>query len=103
MIHRTAEDWKKFPLILIVDEDHMQVIRDHAWMGINVYAIRDLDLLVEWWNQAIRYAGDQLTREIKDKKLQRFHSALWIRVNMLHPKHFLKFTDITIPELMKKV
>jgi hypothetical protein len=103
MIHRTPEDWKTRPLILLIDHDHLPIVRDTTWLGMNVYEVNIMELLIEWWNNTIRYAGHTQTREIKDKKIQLFHSAVWIRINMLHDNPMLRFVDITIPELMKKV
>jgi hypothetical protein len=102
MIHRTTEDWKHRPMILLIDQDHMRIIKDDTWTGMNLYTVNDLDLLITWWNMTIFYAADRITREIKDKKIQAWHAALWIRINMLHKKHFLRFDDITQPELLKK-
>jgi hypothetical protein len=103
MIHRTNEDREKRPLIYRIDADHLAMGLSSSWMGVNVYAIKDLDLLIEWWNKNIRYSGDPMTKEIKDKRMSDLQSAIWIRINELHPKHLLKFEDITRPELLKKV
>src|SRR5687767_13978670 len=86
-----------------IDRAHMPVIQDESWLGHDVYAIHDINVLIDWWNKNIRYAADQLTREIKDRKLNEFQSALWIRINQLHPKSLLHFADITKPELLKRV
>ena len=102
MIHRTTEDWKKKPLVLLIDQDHLPIVKDETWTGMNLYTVEDLQLLITWWNHTILFAADRITKEIKDKKMQAWHSALWIRINMIHPKHLLRFTDITYPEMLKK-
>ncbi len=81
---------------------HLAVGIDAGWTGVNVYSITDLALLVEWWNKTIRYGGDAITREIADKELAAFNTALWLRINMIHPKQLLSFADITKPELVRQ-
>lgn len=88
---------------LLIDTQHMAIIQDTTWLGMDVHQVTDLNLLIDWWNKTILFAADQKTREINDAGWQRFHSALWIRINALHPKYLLKFDDITKPELLKKV
>lgn len=83
--------------LLLINEAHLPVVKDYTWLGMNVYTVTDLNLLIEWWNSLLKIAE---TRE--DKALIQFSSALWIRVNELHPKVTLRFEDITRPELLKK-
>lgn len=88
---------------LLIDVQHMSIVQDTTWLGMDVHAVMDLELLIDWWNKTILFAADQKTREIKDKGWQQFHAAIWIRINQLHAKQLLKFEDITRPELLKKV
>jgi hypothetical protein len=93
----------RFNRSLLIDEELLAIGIDDTWTGMNVYTVHDLQLLIEWFNKTIRYAGDQLTREVKDNKFKQFHAALWIRINYLHPQYILRFADITHPELLKKI
>lgn len=89
-------------LMFRINTVHLAVGIDESWTGVNVYSITDLALLVEWWNKTIRYGADPITREIADKQLAAFHTALWLRINLIHPKQLLSFADITKPELVRK-
>ncbi|HMU68457.1 MAG TPA: hypothetical protein PKC38_00540 [Chitinophagales bacterium] len=89
-------------LRFVIESAHLVAGIDASWLGVNVYSITDLNKLIEWWNKLIRYAGDPVTREITDRELGRFHSALWVRINMIHPKEHLLFADITDPEFVRR-
>ena len=90
-------------LQLIIQPQHLVIGIDQSWLGVNVYTITDLNVLVEWWNKTIRYAGDPVTKEVKDRNLGHFHSALWVRINLIHPKYQLCMADITDPEMVRRI
>jgi hypothetical protein len=76
---------------------------DRSWIGVNVYKVTDLQLLIEWWNKVIRYAGVNLSKDQRSDDMAHFHAAVWIRINELHPTFRLKFKDITDPDLLRKI
>lgn len=83
--------------------EHAAIGIDRSWVGVNVYQVTDLNVLIEWWNKTIRYAGDPVTKEVTDRKFAHFHSALWVQINLIHPKEHLCFADITDPEMVRRV
>lgn len=75
-----------------INSTHQPVI-DKSWNGVDLMQVSDLDMLVEWWNKLIRYAGAVNT--IREKQLAALQNVLWVRINQVHPKQVLRFEDIT--------
>lgn len=86
-----------------IGREYLPIVQDEIWLGMDIYKVTDINLLITWYNKTILFAADQKTRQLKDLQWQRFHAALWIRINQLHPKELLRFEDITNRELLKRV
>lgn len=81
---------------LLIDESHCSIGIDEMWQGINVHTMTDLSLLIQWYNKVEKTIAASMlpATHPRGKWLQQFSSALWIRINQLHPKLLLKFDDI---------
>jgi len=83
-------------LSYFINHWHCSIGIDEVNVGLNVHSVTDLQILIDWWNAAVRYE-----RNLKDGKtstpnqLQYLLAAIWIRINMIHPKFLLRFEDIT--------
>lgn len=88
---------------LFINQQHTELGIDDVYTGMDVYSITDVQLLVQWWNLVIKKAGALLTNKVQDKGLQAFHSAIWIRINILLPEERLRFEHITERDLLPKL
>lgn len=80
---------------LLITNWHSTLGIDPVYIGLNVYGMTDLDLLIEWINLVGKYMDSLVDgQSSKEKELSLLNAALWIRINQLHPKVLLKFSDI---------
>lgn len=85
---------------LFIDHWHTTFGIGEEFLGLNVYTMSDLQLLIDWWNCTVRYMASLVDgKSSKEKELANLQAALWIRINQLHPKYMLRFSDITFKSL----
>lgn len=93
MVHRIPEDCKHSPLQKEIEVIHLSVVRDTSLIGTDIFSITDLDQLIDWW-----LTGSSLVnpngKDYKTKELTSLIAAIWIQINILHPKCLLKFSDL---------
>lgn len=76
-----------------IEPIHLSVVGDPIFLGQDIYEIADLDLLTCWLKQCKWLNYVEKTAH-KTKELREFSGAVWIQLNLLHPKTLLKFEDL---------
>lgn len=87
MTHQTK------PVERTVEATDLPIVTDPSYIGHDVYAITDLDLLIEWW-KAGQWLDSSNDNSFKIKQLRDFYASVWIQINRLHSKTLLRFRDI---------
>lgn len=81
------------PLERKVEATHLSIVTDPSYIGHDIYAITDLDLLIAWW-KAGQWLDSTNDNSFKTKQLRDLHASVWIQINNLHSKTLLRFHDI---------
>ena len=95
---KTKFDHREAKQFLLTEQALRIMGEDLVYLDINVYRIMDVELLKKWWRrlnpEELIQRGIYDTRRFGQSSIEQLATALWVRLNEIHPKYCLRFQDL---------